>query len=141
MKNDQLIDIAVAIDASGSIGETMLRDFLGEIQNIMDSFPAFRIHVITFDTEIYNPVDYDSDNLDSIGDYEINCGGGTDFTAVFDYLKDQEIEPHRLVVFTDGYPCGSWGDENYCDTVWILHGTTSIVPPWGQYAYYQESAK
>lgn len=141
MKNDQLIDIAVAIDASGSIGETMLRDFLGEIQNIMDSFPAFRIHVITFDTEIYNPVDYDSDNLDSIGDYEINGGGGTDFTAVFDYLKDQEIEPHRLVVFTDGYPCGSWGDENYCDTVWILHGTTSIVPPWGQYAYYQESAK
>jgi hypothetical protein len=23
--------------------------------------------------------------------------------------------------------------------VWILHGTTSIVPPWGQYAYYEES--
>jgi hypothetical protein len=49
------------------------------------------------------------------------------------------LEPKRLVMFTDGYPFGSWGDENYTDTVFILHGTTTIVPPWGQYAYYEES--
>jgi len=138
MKTDPMIDIAIAIDASGSIGEKMLKDFLSEIQGIMDSFPAYRIHVITFDTECYNPAQYDSDNLDSMCDYEVSGGGGTDFTAIFRYLKDNEIEPKRLVVFTDGYPFGSWGDENYCDTVWILHGTTSIVPPWGQYAYYDE---
>jgi len=139
MKTDPMIDIAVAIDASGSIGESMLKDFLSEIQGIMDSFPAFRIHLVTFDTECYNPQQYDSDNLDTICDYEIAGGGGTDFDAVFRYLKQEEIEPKRLVVFTDGYPFGSWGDENYTDTVWILHGTTSIVPPWGQYAYYEES--
>jgi len=139
MKTDPMIDIAIAIDASGSIGESMLRDFLSEIQGIMDSFPAFRIHVITFDTEVYNPAQYDSENLDTICDYEVSGGGGTDFTCIFDYLKREEIEPKRLVVFTDGYPFGSWGDENYADTVWILHGTTTIVPPWGQYAYYEES--
>jgi predicted metal-dependent peptidase len=138
MKTDPMIDIAIAIDASGSIGEKMLKDFLSEIQGIMDSFPAYRIHVITFDTECYNPAQYDSDNLDSMCDYEVSGGGGTDFTAIFRYLKDNEIEPKRLVVFTDGYPFGSWGDENYADTVWILHGTTTIVPPWGQYAYYDE---
>ena len=139
MKLDPMIDIAVALDASGSISEKMLKDFLGEIQGIMDSFPAYRIHVITFDTDAYNPAQYDSDNLDDICDYEVTGGGGTDFTCIFDYLKREEIEPKRLVVFTDGYPFGSWGDENYADTVWILHGTTTIVPPWGQYAYYDES--
>jgi len=138
MKLDPMIDIAVALDASGSISETMLKDFLGEIQGIMDSFPAYKIHVFTFDTEAYSPAQYDSDNLDDICDYEVKGGGGTDFTAIFDYLKKEEIEPKRLVVFTDGYPFGSWGDENYADTVWILHGTTSIEPPWGQYAYYDE---
>ena len=138
MKLDPMIDIAVALDASGSISETMLKDFLGEIQGIMDSFPAYKIHVFTFDTEAYSPAQYDSDNLDDICDYEVKGGGGTDFTAIFDYLKKEEIEPERLVVFTDGYPFGSWGDENYADTVWILHGTTSIEPPWGQYAYYDE---
>ena len=139
MKQDPMIDIAVALDASGSIGETMLKDFLGEIQGIMDSFPAYRIHVVTFDTETYNPAQYDSDNLDDICDYEVKGGGGTDFDCIFTYLKENEIEPKRLVVFTDGYPFGSWGDENYADTVWILHGTTSIVPPWGQHAYYDDA--
>jgi predicted metal-dependent peptidase len=138
MKVDPMIDIAVALDASGSISEKMLKDFLGEIQGIMDSFPAYRIHVFTFDTEAYNPAQYDSDNLDDICDYEVKGGGGTDFDAIYNYLKAEEIEPKRLVVFTDGYPFGSWGDENYADTVWILHGTTTIVPPWGQYAYYDE---
>ena len=139
MKNDEMIDIAIAIDTSGSIGEKMLRDFLGEIQGIMDSFPAYKIHVISFDTDVYNPAQYDSDNLDSICEYEPAGGGGTDFDAIYKYLKDEDITPRRLVVFTDGYPFGSWGDEEYCDATWILHGTTSIVPPWGSYAYYEES--
>ena len=139
MKNDEMIDIAIAIDTSGSIGEKMLRDFLGEIQGIMDSFPAYKIHVISFDTDVYNPAQYDSDNLDSICEYEPAGGGGTDFGAIYKYLKDEDITPRRLVVFTDGYPFGSWGDEEYCDATWILHGTTSIVPPWGSYAYYEES--
>ena len=138
MKTEPMIDIAVAIDASGSISTAMLRDFLSEIQGIMESFPAFRIHVVTFDTDCYNPEQYDSDNLDTICDYDIRGGGGTDFECIFKYLKENEIEPKRLVVFTDGFPFGSWGDENYADTVWILHGTTSIVPPWGQYAYYED---
>jgi predicted metal-dependent peptidase len=139
MKLDPMIDIAVALDASGSISEKMLKDFLGEVQGIMDSFPAYRIHVVTFDTEAYNPAQYNSENLDDICDYEIKGGGGTDFDCVFNYLKENEIEPKRLVMFTDGYPFGSWGDENYTDTVFILHGTTTIVPPWGQYAYYEEN--
>jgi predicted metal-dependent peptidase len=139
MQLEPMIDIAVAIDTSGSIGEAMLKDFLGEIQGIMDSFPAYRIHVFCFDTEVHNPAQYNSDNLDSITEYEPAGGGGTDFTAIYDYLKAEEIEPKRLVVFTDGYPFGSWGDENYCDVAWILHGTTTIEPPFGTWAYYEEA--
>jgi predicted metal-dependent peptidase len=141
MKLDPMIDIAIAIDASGSIGEAMLKDFLSEIQGIMDSFPAYKIHVVTFDTDCYNPAQYDSDNLDSMIDYEVSGGGGTDFDCIFTYLKEEEITPRRLIVFTDGYPFGSWGDAEYCDTTWILHGTTTIVPPWGTHAYYDENKK
>jgi predicted metal-dependent peptidase len=116
----------------------MLKDFLSEIQGIMDAFPSFKIHVASFDTEVYNETDYDSDNLDSICDYEIKGGGGTDFDCIFRYLKDKELEPKQLVVFTDGYPFGSWGDSQYCDTLWIIHGTDTVVPPWGQYTYYKK---
>jgi len=136
-KPDELIDIAVMIDASGSIDPNMLRDFISETQGIMEQFQSYKIHVGTFDTRVYNTVQYDSENLDSMADYEVEGGGGTDFDCIFDYLKEEQIEPKRLVVFTDGYPFGSWGDENYADTVWILHGTNTIVPPWGQWAYYE----
>ena len=140
-KPDEMIDISVKLDASGSISESMLKVFLSEIQGLVDSFPAYKIHVVTFDTDCYNPAQYDSDNLDSMIDYEVKGGGGTDFDCIFTYLKDQEITPRRLIVFTDGYPFGSWGDAEYCDTTWILHGTTTIVPPWGTHAYYDENKK
>jgi predicted metal-dependent peptidase len=138
MQLDPMIDIAISIDASGSMLDKMLKDFLAEVQGIMDSFPAYRIHILTFDTQVYNPQQYDSENLDTICDYEVHGGGGTDFDCVFDYFKENDIQPKRHIMFTDGYPNGSWGDENYCDTVFIMHGTTSIVPPFGQYAYYEE---
>lgn len=140
MKNDEMIDIAISIDASGSMSEKILKDILSETAGIMEQFPAYRIHVLSFDTEVYNPQQYDSENLDDITGYEIQGGGGTDFDCVFNYFKENEIEPKRHIMFTDGYPFGSWGDENYCDTVFILHGTTSIEPPWGQFAYYEEES-
>jgi len=138
MQLDPMIDIAITIDASGSMLDKMLKDFLAEVQGIMDTFPAYRIHILTFDTQVYNPQQYDSENLDTICDYEVHGGGGTDFDCVFDYFKENDIQPKRHIMFTDGYPNGSWGDEQYCDTVFIMHGTTSIVPPFGQYAYYEE---
>jgi len=141
MKNDEMIDIAISIDASGSMSEKILKDILSETAGIMEQFSSYRIHVLSFDTEVYNPQQFDSENLDSITDYEIQGGGGTDFDCVFNYFKENEIEPKRHIMFTDGYPFGSWGDENYCDTVFILHGTTSIEPPWGQFAYYEEESK
>jgi len=140
-KLDPMIDIAVFLDASGSISTKMLKDFLAEVAGIMEQFPAYRIHVVTFDTECYNPQQYDSENLEDISEYEVNGGGGTDFDAIFRYLKDNEIEPKRLVIFTDMYPCGSWGDENYADTVFVAHGTTSIVAPYGITTYYEEESQ
>jgi predicted metal-dependent peptidase len=138
MRTTDAIDIAVAIDTSGSISTAQCKDFLSEIQGIMEAFDSYRIHVFTFDTETYNPQQYDSDNLEDITEYNIQGGGGTDFDAIFKYLKSAEIEPKKLVVFTDGYPFGSWGDSNYCDTCWIIHGDRNPSPPFGTWALYGE---
>jgi predicted metal-dependent peptidase len=140
MRNDDMIDIAIAMDMSGSIGDAQGRDFLSEVKGIMESFDQYRIHLFTFDTQCYNPQQFNSENLDEITEYELQGGGGTDFDAIFNYLKEEQIEPKRLVVFTDGYPWGSWGDENYCDTVWIIHGDKNPNPPFGTWALYEEDA-
>ena len=139
MTNGETTDVVVAIDTSGSISETMLRDFLSEIKGIMEEFEQFRLHLFTFDTDVYNPVTYSSETLDNVEDYDIQGYGGTDFTAIFNYLKREAIEPQRLVVFTDGYPWGSWGDPDYCDTLWIVHGTRDVEAPFGITVYYDEN--
>ena len=125
---------------SGSIGAAQGMDFLSEVKGIMEEFSNFNIKLFCFDTKIYNTQDFTNDNLDDIDDYELQGGGGTDFDAIFNYLKAEAIEPKRLVVFTDGFPWNSWGDANYCDTVWIIHGDKNPNPPFGTFALYEEEA-
>jgi len=132
------IDVVVSLDMSGSISDKQAKAFLGEIAGMMNSFDGYKVHVFCFDTDTYNPQDFDSENMDSIEEYEPQGGGGTDFDCIFDYLKKNAIEPKRLIVFTDGYPCGSWGDPDYCDTTWIIHGDKNPNPPFGTYAIYDE---
>ena len=132
------IDVVVAIDMSGSISDKQAQQFLGEISGMMEAFDGYKVHVFCFDTDIYNPADFTSENMDSIDEYQPAGGGGTDFDAIFDYLKREGNVPKRLIVFTDGYPCGSWGDKDYCDTTWIIHGDPDPNPPFGTWAIYND---
>ena len=130
------IDVVVSIDMSGSISDKQAQMFLGEVSGMMQMFDGYKIHVFCFDTSVHNPQSFSSDNLDTMSEYEPMGGGGTDFTSIFDYLKERGEDTKRLIVFTDGMPFGSWGDEDFCDTTWIIHGSNTIVPPFGTYAYF-----
>lgn len=141
MNFDETIDICISIDMSGSISGRQAKDFLTEIKGIMDEYKDYKIKVWCFDTKIYNEQDFDGYGGNDICEYTPMGGGGTDFMANWEYMKSHDINPKKFIMFTDGYPWDSWGDENYCDTVFIIHGTTSIVPPWGSHAYYEEEAK
>lgn len=134
----ETIDICVSIDMSGSIGDEQAKDFLSEIKGIMEEYKDFKIKVWCFDTKVYNEQDYDGYSMDEFDNYEPMGGGGTEFDVNWDYMKEHDINPKKFIMFTDGYPWGSWGDELYCDTVFIIHGNDKIVPPFGEYAYYDE---
>ena len=133
------IDIAVSIDMSGSIGDDQAKDFLTEIKGIMQEYQDFNIKVWCFDTRVYNEADFTGYSMDEFDEYEPMGGGGTDFECNWEYMKEHDIQPKKFIMFTDGYPCGSWGEENYCDTVFIIHGNDKIVPPFGEYAYYEQA--
>lgn len=137
MTNDETIDVSIAIDMSGSISDTMAKDFLSEVKGIMDEYVDFKLDLWCFDTEVYNYVQFTGDTADEIMSYECKGGGGTDFDVNYDFMKNQGIEPKKFIMFTDGYPCGSWGDEEYCDSLFIVHGNETIVSPFGQTAYYK----
>ena len=141
MKPGQQIDVCIAIDTSGSISERDIKDFMTEIRGIMEAYEEYTIHVWSFDTQVYNPQVFTSENLEDIASYEPDGGGGTDFMANWEFMKENNIEPKKFIMFTDGMPFGEWGIEEYCDVCWIIKGNPGCEPPWGVWAHYEEEAK
>jgi predicted metal-dependent peptidase len=142
MNFDETIDICIGIDMSGSIGNDQAQDFLGEVKGIMDEYKEYNIKLWCFDTKVYNEQDFASDSGDSLLDYEIMGGGGTDFECNWEYMKENDIVPKKFIMFTDGYPWGSWGEEDYCDTVFIIHSNRDkdLQAPFGATAHYDKTA-
>jgi predicted metal-dependent peptidase len=135
------IDVFVMIDLSGSISHKQARDFISEVMGMMDAFDGYKVKIACFDTKVYNMQEFNSDNMDTVEDYELMGGGGTDFECMFDFLKEEAIVPTKLIVFTDMYPCGSFGDPDYCDTLWISHGNPNPQAPFGVVANYDDHRK
>jgi predicted metal-dependent peptidase len=139
MNYDETIDLCVCIDMSGSIGDAQGRDFLSEVKGIMDEYKDYKIKLWCFDTQVYNEQDFSADGGEDLMDYEIIGGGGTDFDVNWTYMKEQDIQPKKFIMFTDGYPFGSWGDEEYCDTIFVIHSNRdkNLEAPFGMTAHYE----
>lgn len=124
------IDICVAIDTSGSISYEQVRDFLSEIKGIMEEHKGYQIKVWSFSTEVYNTEEFDAETQRDILEYNVVGGGGTDFMCNWSYMKDNDINPKKLVVFSDMYSY-NFGDPDYCDTLFINHGRPGFEAPFG----------
>jgi predicted metal-dependent peptidase len=142
-KPGETIDIVIGIDTSGSIGPEDLKVFFSEIKGIMDSYEEYSIHVLGWDTEIGGVGHFTSENMEDITTFDPQGGGGTDPMCVWEYLRENDIEPKKLIMFTD-YCFFGWSPqevENYCDTVWIIKGNPSAEPEFGIWAHYEEAGK
>ena len=134
--NVDTVDVCCGIDMSGSISDAQAKDFISEIKGIMDEFDDFNLQIWCFDTKVYNHKVFNPENSAELSEYRLTGGGGTDFECNWEFMKENNLEPKRFIMFTDMYPCGSWGDANYCDTLFVAHGTTTIEAPFGQTVYY-----
>ena len=140
MKEATTIDVGISIDMSGSIGMEDATVFLSEVKGIMDQYEDFKVNLWCFDTEIYNHQEISHDNSEDLLDYEPQGGGGTDFEVNWQFMRDNGIQPKKFIMFTDGYPCGGWGEEDYCDTIFIVKGNTEAEAPFGQTVIYEKEA-
>lgn len=141
MNFDKQIDICIALDMSGSIGQVQATDFVSEIKGIMDEFREYTIHIWCFDTQVYGEDRFTHDDGRDITEYVITGGGGTDFMCNWKFMEDEGIEPKKFIMFTDGYPGGSWGIDGYCDTVFVIHGhhDKTLEAPFGHTAHYEDA--
>jgi predicted metal-dependent peptidase len=87
---------------------------------------------------VYGVDEFTADDGRDLTEYEIVGGGGTDFDVVFNYMEENDINPDQLIMFTDGMPWDSWGNPDYCDTMFVVHRDKSktIESPFGVTVHY-----
>ncbi len=117
----------IVLDTSGSINETLLRNFLRECKNILQTS---KVKVGCFDTQFYGFAEIkdvsDIDNLKFYG------GGGTDFDAAVNAFT-RKVE--NKIIFTDGF---ANMPSTPIDAIWIVFGGIKINPVGGKVIHIDE---
>jgi predicted metal-dependent peptidase len=137
------INISIALDNSGSIGNDTLRKMLSEVKGIAETF-NYKMNVWCFDTRISGHEIYETDDGKDVADYVFTGGGGTDISSNFKYMKNKDIDSDMLIVFTDMYCCSLNSiDPNQVDTVWVVYDNPSYKngdqeAPFGRWAMYDD---
>ncbi len=111
----------IVLDTSGSIDETLLRNFLRECKNILQTS---KVKVGCFDTQFYGFTEIkDVSDIDNLAFYG---GGGTNFdVAVNAFTKRVE----NKIIFTDG---NAVMPSTPIDAIWIVFGGIKINPVGGK---------
>lgn len=131
-------EIVVAIDTSGSIGGRILSLFLSEVKSICDTVKPEQVRLLYWDTKVCRDEVYKQDELDRLTTSTKPAGGGgTMIECVPQYMAEFGIKPQVVVVLTDGYLGGTWGDWT-APVMWCIVGNKSARPSVGKYVNINE---
>ena len=124
-------EIVVAIDTSGSIGQRELDLFLAEVTGICSSVTPSKVHMIYWDTGVCKHEIYLQDEASKLVDSTKPAGGGgTDVACVPTFLNTHSIKPECVIVLTDGYLGGDWG-QWLSPVLWCIQNNKSAKPTVG----------
>lgn len=114
----------ILLDTSGSISDFLLRGFLRECKNILQTS---KLKVGCFDTKFYGFHEIRTEQ--DIENMQFEGGGGTDFCiAVNSFTKRVE----NKIIFTDGH---AQMPDTPIDAIWIVFGFEKIRPKGGKVIY------
>lgn len=124
--------LVLAIDTSGSISQTELSSTLAEVKSICDIVRPEKVTILYWGSDVVAQEDYDDTNMDSLVDStKPRDGGGTSVECVPAYMTKQGIDPQAVIVFTDGYVYGGWGQWD-CPVLWTVFDNKSCKPAVGK---------
>ena len=130
--SERIGEIVVAIDTSGSIGGPQLTAFLSEVAGIADTVHPEAIRVLYWDTQVCGDERYEGEEVANLTkSTKPKGGGGTIVECVPAYLQDNQIKAQCVIVLTDGYLGGSWGQWNH-PLLWTILDNKNAVPDCGQ---------
>ncbi len=125
----QRIDLAVAVDTSGSIKDAEMQEFIDEIDALKAQVQA-QVTLLPCDSRLAPGAPFRFEPWERFQrPHDLTGGGGTDFRPVFQWVEDQGLSPDLLVYFTDAQ--GAFPErEPIYPVIWLVKGRAEV--PWGQ---------
>jgi len=119
------VDVVVlGVDASVSVNDDLINRFLTEVSAIMSTVNPAVVHLMYWGTTVAGHEVYEnSDYAEMINRTKPVMAGGTDPTCLIEYMQENHIDPTCVVMLTDGYVHGRWGQWD-CPVLWAI--TTKI---------------
>lgn len=133
LRSNELPDIVIVADTSGSITPATLAMFAGAVSDVLSAYPT-TAHVLAVDAQVHSSTTYRSEDL-PIEIPDFRGGGGTDFRPAFDHVEREELAPACLIYLTD--LCGTFPDEPPAYPV-IWCATEPGEAPWGETVHVTE---
>lgn len=125
--SEELPEIVIAVDTSGSIDRKALNNFAAEASSVLGAYDT-TIRVVYCDTKVHKEEVFTKADLpmkmNPVG------GGGTEFKPVFDYVNKKGYTPACLIYFTDMYGDFPKREPNY-PVMWLT-ATETKTAPFGQ---------
>lgn len=131
MCDESLMDITIAVDASGSVSDTEFLRFVSEANGIIKSMRPKTMTLIQFDTCIISVDEIHS--VHELSKVTFTGRGGTAIEPVMAWAN--EHKPQLLLVFTDGY-FRFYEDKSKQDVIWLIHNNEKFVAPYGKTIHY-----
>ena len=130
--SEQVGELVIAIDTSGSIGQRELTAFLSEVKGVCDTVKPDKLRLLYWGSSVVGDEAYDMHELDNLTkSTKPMGGGGTDVNCVTQYMADEGIKPQACIVLTDGYLYSGWGDWT-CPVLWAILDNKGAVPDEGK---------
>jgi predicted metal-dependent peptidase len=129
LKSDELADIVIAVDTSGSVSNADLAVMAGEITGVLDAFET-TVHVVYCDTRVTHTETFTREDMPLTLDAK--GGGGTDFRPPFQWVEEQGLEPVALIYLTD-MDCNRYPAAPDYPVLWVKIGDwPTATPPFGE---------
>lgn len=131
MFGECLIDLAIAVDISGSVSDADFHVFVTEIASILRMMKPEKITLLQFDTSIVS--EDVIKNIKELMAVKFSGRGGTAINPVLDWAN--ENKPQLLMVFSDG-EFRFHDTRAKCETLWLVHNNQRFTAPFGKVIHY-----
>lgn len=128
LRSEELGEVVVAVDTSGSIGQPMLDLFAGELEGILAAYNC-KITIVYHDHAIQHIQYWSAQDGPLV--LEPKGGGGTSHIPVFDWVRENAGDSPCLVCLTDLYTVFPQAAPQI-PTLWAVVGNKAGRPPFGQ---------